>query len=53
MKEVNAKEGSKVKFSLNEDGKIHFKPPKNELATNLVKKLPIGPNKFNSGTIKG
>ena len=56
-----AKEGNKAKFYLTKDGKIRFEPRENanifkkfypELATNLVKKIPIAPNIFNSSTTK-
>ena len=51
--------GNKPKVSQNKDGSIQFEPHKNakvfkklysELATNLVKRLPITPNKFNGCT---
>ena len=58
---LNSKERNKAKVSLKKDGTIQFEPRKNtnifrkfypEVAANLVEKLPITPNKFNSGTKK-
>ena len=56
------RKGIRQKVSLIKDSTIRFKSCKNrnnfkmfyrELATNLVKKLPVAPNKFNSGNTKG
>lgn len=58
---LSSKEGSKSKFLLIEDGTIQFEPRENanifkkfysELATDLVKKLPIAPNTFCGSTTK-
>ena len=58
---LNAKEWNKTKTSLTKDGTIQFQPRKNtsiskkfffEVATNLVKKLPITPYDFNSDATK-
>ena len=48
----NAMEGNKTKVFLNKDGIIQFEPSEDEVYPNLVKKLSIAPNEFNSGTTK-
>ena len=54
---LNSKERNKAKVSLKKDSTIQFEPRKNtnifkefypKVAANLVEKLPIAPNKFNS-----
>ena len=61
VSQLNAKEGNKAKVLLNKDGTIRLESRKianifkmfySELATNLVKKLLIVPNRFNDGTTK-
>ena len=58
---LNFKGGNKAKVSLKKDVSVQFESCKNanifkklysKLGTNLVKKLPITPNKFNIGTTK-
>ena len=55
------KEGSTVKIYLTKDGTNLFEPCKNgnifkkfypEVATNIVKQLPVAPNKVNTNTIE-